>query len=98
MKLTKTKNGNALTVAVEGRVDTSTSADFEKEIVAELDGVTSLVLDFKDLNYISSAGLRVLLSLHKTMLTKGEMKITGVNEIVNDIFEVTGFSEILTLE
>ncbi len=98
MTVNKKKNGSALIASVEGRVDTATAEQFEKEVKADLDGVTELTLDFSQLNYISSAGLRVLLTLHKTMAAKGSMKITGVNEIVSDIFEVTGFSEILTIE
>jgi anti-sigma B factor antagonist len=97
MTVNKEKKGNTLFVSVEGRVDTATAGEFESEIKSGLDGISELVLDFSDLNYISSAGLRVLLSLQKIMNTQGEMKITGVNEIVNDIFEVTGFSEILTI-
>lgn len=97
MTISKTKNGTTLTAAVEGRVDTSNASQFESEVKTELDGVNELVLDFTKLNYISSAGLRVLLSLQKTMNTRGEMKITGANETVSDIFEVTGFSDILTI-
>ena len=98
MTLTKKKNGSSLAVSVEGRVDTVTSPEFESEVMSELDGVTELTLDFSKLNYISSAGLRVLLLLQKTMNKQGSMKITGVNETVNDIFEVTGFCDILTIE
>lgn len=98
MTVKKTKNGSALLASVEGRVDTATAEQFEKEIKADLDGVTELTLDFSQLNYISSAGLRVLLTLHKLMVAQGSMKIISVNDIVSDIFEVTGFSEILTIE
>lgn len=98
MTITKKKEGTTLTIMTEGRVDTSTSKQFEEEIKDELDGVNELILDFSKLNYISSAGLRVLLSLYKIMSVKGSMKITNVNEIVNDIFEVTGFSDVLTIE
>ena len=98
MKITKTKNESSLRASIEGRVDTSTAPEFESEIKPELDGITELVLDFAELNYISSAGLRVLLSLHKIMIKQGLMKIIGVNETINDIFEVTGFSDILTIE
>ena len=97
MTINKTKNGTILTVAAEGRIDTTTAPEFENEVKTALDGVNELILDFTKLNYISSAGLRVLLSLQKTMNTQGTMKITGVNETVSDIFEVTGFSEILTI-
>lgn len=98
MTINKIKNGTTLNVAVEGRIDTATAPEFESEVKAELSGITELVLDFSKLNYISSAGLRVLLSLQKTMNKQGSMKLTGVNETVNDIFEVTGFSDILTIE
>lgn len=98
MTIKKAKNGNTLTISVEGRVDTATSKEFEEEAKSELDSVEELILDLAKLDYISSAGLRVLLSLQKIMNTKGSMKVTNVNEIVNDIFEVTGFSEILTIE
>lgn len=98
MTINKTKNGTTLNVAVEGRIDTATAPEFESEVKAELGGITELVLDFSKLNYISSAGLRVLLSLQKTMNKQGSMELTGVNETVNDIFEVTGFSEILTIK
>ncbi len=92
------KDSTKLTVNVEGRIDTATAPEFEQKTKAELDGVTELVLDFSELNYISSAGLRVLLSLQKTMNKQGSMKLIGVNETVRDIFEVTGFSDILTVE
>ena len=98
MTIKKTKDGDKLTIAVEGRIDTVTAKEFEQSAVSELDGVTQLTLDFSQLNYISSAGLRVLLLLQKTMNKQGAMKVTGVNETVRDIFEVTGFSEILTVE
>ena len=97
MTISKTKNGTKLTVALEGRVDTTNASEFENEVKTALDGIDELILDFTKLNYISSAGLRVLLSLQKTMNTQGTMKITGVNETVSDIFEVTGFSDILTI-
>ena len=97
MTINKTKNGTKLTVALEGRIDTTNSSEFENEAKSALDGISELVLDFTKLNYISSAGLRVLLSLQKTMNTQGTMTVTGVNEIISDIFEVTGFSEILTI-
>ena len=84
--------------ALEGRLDTTTAPELEKELQDSLDGVTSLVLDFEKLDYISSAGLRVLLSAQKTMMKAGEMKVVHVNETIMEIFEVTGFSDILTIE
>ena len=98
MKITKEKNGNALLVALEGRLDTMTAPELEAELKQELNGVESLELDFSKLDYISSAGLRVLLSAHKTMNPKGGMKVTHVNEIVQEVFDVTGFADILDIE
>ena len=98
MKITKNQNGTCLNIAVEGRMDTTTAPELEKELRESLDGVTELTLDFSKLDYISSAGLRVLLSAHKTMRDKGSMKVTNANEIVQEVFDVTGFSDILTIE
>ena len=97
MKITKNLNGTALNIALEGRLDTTTAPELEKELNA-LGNVNELTLDFGKLEYISSAGLRVLLAAHKIMSRKGGMKVTNVNEIVNEVFEVTGFSDILTIE
>ena len=97
MKINKKQNGTALEIALEGRLDTTTAPELEKEL-KDLTGVNELTLDFAGLEYISSAGLRVLLSAHKAMSRKGGMKVTHVNEIVNEVFEVTGFSDILTIE
>jgi len=97
MKIIKDQNGTQLTIALEGRLDTTTAPELEKEL-GGLNGVTALTLDFSRLEYISSAGLRVLLSAHKRMSRQGGMKVTNVNEIVNEVFEVTGFSDILTIE
>ena len=98
MTITKKQNGTALEIALEGRLDTVTAPELESELKTSLDGAESLVFDFSKLDYISSAGLRVLLSAHKAMAGKGGMKVTHVNEIVQEVFEVTGFSDILTIE
>ena len=98
MKITKNQNGTQLTLALEGRLDTTTAPELEKELKDSLDGVTELTMDFAQLDYISSAGLRVLLAAHKVMRAKGGMKVTHVNEIVQEVFEVTGFGDILTIE
>ena len=98
MNITKLKNGNTMSVSVEGRLDTATAPEFENSVKPELDGISELNIDFSGLNYISSAGLRVLLSLQKTMSKQGSMKLTGVDDTVNEIFEVTGFTDILTIE
>ena len=97
MTITKTLNGTELTVALQGRLDTVTAPELEAALKTSLEGVTSLVIDFAELEYISSAGLRVLLSAQKVMNKQGEMKVTRVNETVMEIFEVTGFSDILTI-
>ena len=91
------KNGKAV-FALDGRLDTVTAPDLEKALKDSLDGVSELTLDFAGLEYISSAGLRVLLSTQKIMSCKGGMKIKNVNETIMEIFEVTGFSDILTIE
>lgn len=98
MTIEKNLNGNTLTLAVAGRLDTTTAPDLEKELKVGLDGVDALVLDFEKLEYISSAGLRVLLSAQKTMSKRGGMTVTHVNEMVMEVFEVTGFVDILTIE
>ena len=98
MKINKTMNGTELVIALEGRLDTTTAPELEKELKASLDGITELTFDLAALEYISSAGLRVLLSAQKTMNRQGTMKLTHVNETIMEIFEVTGFSDILTVE
>ena len=98
MTINKTLNGSALTLVVEGRLETITSPELEAVVKNELDGVTELTFDFAKLDYISSAGLRVLLSAQKKMSAQGSMKVINSNEIVNEIFSVTGFDDILTLE
>ena len=97
MTITKTQNGEALTIALEGRLDTMTSPELEAEMNKSLAGAETLVMDFSKLEYISSAGLRVLLSAHKAMSGKGGMKVTNVNDIVQEVFEVTGFADILDI-
>ena len=98
LTLAKTKEKSALTVALEGRLDTNTAPQLDEAIKSDLPELTSLVLDFEKLSYISSAGLRVLLSAQKIMNKQGEMKLIHVNEMINEIFEATGFSDILTIE
>ena len=93
----KIENGSALFL-LEGRLDTTTAPELESEVKTSLDGVSKLTFDLKDLEYVSSAGLRVLLSAQKIMNAQGEMKIRNVNETVMEIFEVTGFSDILDIE
>ena len=98
LNIEKNKGGNALNIALEGRLDTTTSPQLEGELNGALDGVTNLTFDFSKLEYISSAGLRVLLSAQKTMNKQGDMTVTHVSEEVMEIFEVTGFSDILTIK
>ncbi|MBQ6061948.1 MAG: STAS domain-containing protein [Clostridia bacterium] len=98
MTITKNMNGTTLEIALEGRLDTMTAPELDTELNRNMPASESLVLDFSKLDYISSAGLRVLLSAHKVMSCKGGMKVTNVNEIVQEVFEVTGFSDILTIE
>ena len=98
LNITKNTNETELTVALTGRLDTTTAPELEKEIKASLDGMTALIIDMAALDYISSAGLRVLLSTQKTMNKQGEMKVVHVNETIMEIFEVTGFSDVLTIE
>ena len=93
----KLENGKAV-VSLEGRLDTVTAPDLEKELKDLYVSINELELDCTKLEYISSAGLRVLLSAQKAMTAKGGMKVTHVCEIVNEVFEVTGFSDILTIE
>ena len=98
LNLSKNTADGVCTYVLEGRLDTVTAPELEKELKALPEETLPLVLDFEKLSYISSAGLRVLLSAHKTMNPKGGMKVTHVNEIVNEVFEVTGFADILTIE
>ena len=98
LNITKSGADGKVVIALEGRLDTVTAPDLEKTMDESLDGATELIMDFEKLEYISSAGLRVLLSAHKAMAGKGTMKVINVNEIIMEIFEVTGFSDILNIE
>ena len=98
MIITKTTEGTSLTLVLEGRLDTVTAPQLESELRSSIDGIDKLFLDFASLEYISSAGLRILLSTQKIMNKQGGMVIRNVNEDVMDIFEITGFVDILTVE
>ncbi|MBR2705819.1 MAG: STAS domain-containing protein [Mogibacterium sp.] len=98
LNIEKKQDGKDLTVALTGRLDTVTAPELESELASSLDDVENLVIDMTDLEYISSAGLRVLLTAQKTMNQKGSMKLINVNETVMEIFDVTGFVDILTIE
>lgn len=98
MNITKTMNGSELSVALEGRLDTNTAPELDKVFKESLEGITSLVIDMEKLDYISSAGLRTLLVAQKTMNKQGTMKIRNVNELIMEVFNITGFVDILTIE
>ena len=98
MNINKNIEGSKATFALEGRLDTTTAPELEKELKETMESIDELVMDLTALEYISSAGLRVLLSAQKVMSRKGGMKVTHVSDIVMEVFEVTGFSDILTIE
>ena len=98
MTINKEKNNGILTLAIEGRLDTVTAPELEKVVNEETAGVRELILDMKGLEYISSAGLRVLLAAQKKMNKQGVMKLTDVCDAVMEVFEMTGFADILTSE
>lgn len=99
LNIVKTLEGNKAVLALEGRLDTVTSPELETELKTILESADDLTLDFEKLEYVSSAGLRVLLSTQKIINKKnGSMKIIRVNDVISEVFEVTGFSEILTIE
>ena len=97
LNINKTTDNGVATIALEGRLDTVTSPELESVIKETVEGITELILDFTNLEYISSAGLRVLLAAHKTMTKQGSMKVVNVNSTIMEIFEVTGFSDILEI-
>lgn len=98
MNIIKKTEGTTLALALEGRLDTTTAPQLEAELKSSLDGVTALNLDFEKLEYLSSAGLRVLLAAQKVMNKQGTMVIRHVNDTIHEVFEVTGFLDILTIE
>ena len=98
LNMNQTNENGKTVMALEGRLDTVTSPELEKQLQSILGQTTDLILDFGKLEYISSAGLRVLLSAQKVMNKQGSMKVTHVNETIQEIFDVTGFAEILTIE
>ncbi|MBE6865227.1 MAG: STAS domain-containing protein [Ruminococcus flavefaciens] len=98
MEIRKTNNNGELNVKITGRVDTNTAPELEQELKNSYEGCEALVLDFADVEYISSAGLRVLLSAHKVMSKNGGLKLLNVSEDIMEIFDVTGFKDILTIE
>ncbi len=98
MTIEKTANGAVLTLKVIGRLDTTTAPQLEATVRESIAGVSELIIDFSELDYISSAGLRVLLSTQKEMNKQGSMKVTNVNDMVMEVFEITGFVDVLTIE
>ena len=98
LKITKQADGSTLTVKVEGRVDSNTAVELDRALNGSLDGITKLILDFERLEYISTAGLRALLIAQKTMNQQGTIVIRNVSAAVKEIFEVTGFTDMLTIE
>ena len=98
MTIEKKINGDALTLIVSGRLDTQTAPELETELDAVLSGLKELTFDMTNLEYVSSAGLRVILKAQKAMNTQGSMKLTGVNDSIMEVFDITGFLDILTIE
>ena len=98
MTIEKNLNGNSLTLNLAGRLDTTTAPELEAVVDNSLAGVQELVLDMEALEYISSAGLRVILKSQKLMNTQGSMKLVHVNETIMEVFDITGFVDILTIE
>lgn len=98
MTITKEFNEKTLNIKVEGRLDTATAPELEKELEELIGEADELVFDLEGLEYMSSAGLRILLATQKKMALKGGMKVTNVNDVIREIFDITGFSDILTIE
>ena len=98
MTIEKKINQDEVTLVVSGRLDTQTAPELENELDSILSGVKELVFDFSGLEYVSSAGLRVILKAQKVMNTQGSMKLTGVNDSIMEVFDITGFLDILTIE
>ena len=98
MNIEKTQSGSDLVISLDGRLDTTTAPELEAVLDSGLGGVSELVFDFSELEYISSAGLRVILKAQKTMNTQGSMKLTHVNDEIMEVFDITGFVDILVIE
>lgn len=98
MKIEKKQDGAELTIALEGRLDTMTAPELDRELQGTLSGITELTFDLAQLEYVSSAGLRVLLSAQKVMNSQGRMIVKNINEQIMEVFEVTGFTDILTIQ
>ena len=98
MTIEKKINGEEVTLIVSGRLDTQTAPELEKELDSILSGLKELTFDMTNLEYVSSAGLRVILKAQKAMNAQGSMKLTGVNDSIMEVFDITGFLDILTIE
>lgn len=98
MTINVNKDGENLTIIPEGRIDSVTAPEFGKAVDDNIEGVKNLIMDFEKLDYISSAGLRVLLSAQKSMSKVGTMKLIHVGEVIMDVLNITGFVDILTIE
>jgi len=98
MTINKELNGSELKLALEGRLDTTTAPELEDCLIENLPGVEQLVFDLEKLEYVSSAGLRVLLFAQKKMNVQGSMKLINVNDAVMEVFDITGFADLLTIE
>ena len=98
MTIEKILNGENATLVIAGRLDTQTASELEKELDGIVSGLKELTFDMKGLEYVSSAGLRVVLKAQKIMNTQGSMKLIGVNDSIMEVFDITGFLDILTIE
>ena len=98
MEIQKNLDGEKLTISLKGRLDAVTAIQFDKDVLKSLDGVKNLTIDFAKLDYIASAGLRILLKLQKKMNLQGDMKIINVNRDVREVLDMTGFSRLLSIE
>ena len=98
MNLTKTKKGTTVIISIDGRIDTNTAMEFGEQVNDALDNIENLILDFSNVEYISSLGLRAILELQKRMASQGTMKVLNPNSSAMDVFNMTGFSKILTIE
>ncbi len=98
MTINQNREGNQLTLSLEGRLDTTTAPELEAVVDTALAGVETLVVDLEQLEYVSSAGLRVFLKMQKLMNAQGAMKLIHVNETIMEVFDITGFVDILTIE
>ena len=98
MTIEKKINNDSVTLIVSGRLDTQTAPELENELDSILSGLKELIFDMTNLEYVSSAGLRVILKAQKAMNAQGSMKLTGVNDSIMEVFDITGFLDILTIE